>query len=58
MKLNAELHQLDAVLEREKHDELQNKVKSVEAEIDEVVYQLYDLTKSDTGEIERGWGFK
>jgi adenine-specific DNA-methyltransferase len=44
MKLNAELHQLDAILEKEAYVDLQHRITLLEREIDTEIYKIYDLS--------------
>lgn len=44
MKLNTELHQLDAVLEREACAEIKNQITVVEDQIDAEIYKIYELS--------------
>ena len=54
MALNAELHRLDSVLEREKCGELKDEIKKIESEIDQEIYKIYALTPEEIAVVEKG----
>jgi hypothetical protein len=44
MKLNAELHTLNAILEKETYAEIKNQITLLEGQIDAEKYKIYDLS--------------
>ncbi len=44
MKLNTEIYQLNAVLEREEHAEIKKRIAVVEDQIDAEIYKIYELS--------------
>jgi adenine-specific DNA-methyltransferase len=53
MELNAKLHQLDVILEREARAELQNQIARREDQIDAEIYNVYDLSPDQINVIKQ-----